>query len=92
MECVGRGESTSKEEESLSSKARFRETIIMGLRMVDGLDISALQQRFGLSLEDVYGSLCQELSEQGLLLLEDDRLRLPTAMLPLANQVLSQLV
>lgn len=92
MALVAAGESTGQGEDILSDKARFRETVIMGLRLVKGVEIAALRQRFGFTLDEIYGTLWQELCGQGLLVLENGYLRLPQRMLPLANQVLWQLV
>ena len=84
--------STRVDEEVLGPEERFRETVVMGLRLVEGIAISHLEQRFALSLLDVYGNLISELTGKGLLRTSGDRLRLPPAVMPVANQVLAQLV
>lgn len=80
------------EGEGLSPAARFRETVIMGLRMIAGLVVSEVEARCGLALEEVYGEVLVRLTAEGLVALEDDQLRLTARALPVANQVLSQLV
>ncbi|MEW6221068.1 MAG: radical SAM family heme chaperone HemW [Thermodesulfobacteriota bacterium] len=78
--------------EALTRGARFRETVILGLRRLGGVDGRELARRFGLSLETVYGPTLAALVEQGLLIREGEGLRLSAAGLPVANQVLAELV
>ncbi|NOR10651.1 MAG: coproporphyrinogen III oxidase family protein, partial [Desulfovibrionaceae bacterium] len=78
--------------ECLSRKARFRETVIMGLRMVSGISISELKERFDLTPEEYYGETLLELIRKNLLETHEGSLRLTSTAFPVANQVLSQLV
>ena len=78
--------------EILDQEARFRETVIMGLRLTAGISLSALERRFGLNAEVYYEQRLRFLENQGLLVVEDDMLRLTTSGLDLANQVMAELV
>lgn len=78
--------------ECLSLEARFRETIIMGMRMLLGVSIDSLQERFGLIPQEYYCETLDDLLHQGLIKIEDNKLRLTRKGLPVANQVLAQLV
>lgn len=78
--------------ECLSRQAHFRETVIMGLRMLEGLSISELKKRFAISPQQYYGEELEKLLNQGLLTIAGDMLRLTPTALPVANQVLSCLV
>jgi oxygen-independent coproporphyrinogen-3 oxidase len=78
--------------ESLCRHARFRESVIMGLRMIDGVNVSELESRFGITPEEYYGKELTELIDTNLLEREDGRLKLTTRALPVANQVLAKLV
>lgn len=80
------------EGEMLSLEARFRETVIMGLRMTEGVSIKNLFDRFGIMPQEYYGDGLTGCLEKGLLEENGDRLRLTDKGLPLANQVLTQLV
>ncbi len=80
------------EGEFLPLAARFRETVIMGLRMTAGISISRLEQQFGMTPQQHYGTTLQGLVEGGLLQEEAGRLRLTEAGLRLANRVMAQLV
>jgi oxygen-independent coproporphyrinogen-3 oxidase len=80
------------EGERLDQEASFRETVIMGLRMLAGIDLANLERRFGISVTDYYGKTLADMVSQGWLAVETGSLRLTAKGLPLANQVLSQLV
>jgi oxygen-independent coproporphyrinogen-3 oxidase len=80
------------EKESLSREASFRETVIMGLRMVQGVSRETLYKRYGVELEKYYGSTLTKLIELKLLELTDTHLCITDKGRPLANQVLADLV
>ncbi|WP_306548907.1 radical SAM family heme chaperone HemW [Desulfobulbus sp.] len=86
------GESADQEVEQLEAEAAFRETVVMGLRLLAGVSISGLRRRFGLDLPAYYGPVLDRLLTQDLVRLEADCLRLSPTGLPLANLVMSQLV
>jgi oxygen-independent coproporphyrinogen-3 oxidase len=81
-----------QEEERLEHEAAFRETVVMGLRMLAGVSRADLAQRFGFDLLSYYGSTLDRLLTQDLLLLQGDCVLLSERGLPLANQVMAQLV
>ena len=89
---VQKGELPLDEGECLPLAARFRESVVMGLRMTEGVSLALLQRRFGLTPAGYYGKMLEELQQQGLIVLAPDSLRLAEAGLPVANQVLSRLV
>lgn len=91
-DSVWAGRQPIAEIERLDKEARFRETVIMGLRMLAGIDPANLERRFGISMTDYYGKTLEDLVSQGWLVLETGSLRLTAKGLPLANQVLSRLV
>jgi oxygen-independent coproporphyrinogen-3 oxidase len=92
MQAIHNNQSTIIYAEALSPKARFRETIIMGLRLTRGVNLNALQQQTGLSPEHVYGTLLDELLKSGKLVLSGDALTIHPQFRPVANQILHQLV
>jgi len=89
---IRNGELPLAEGECLPLAARFRESVVMGLRMLEGVSFARLQRRFGLTPPGYYGKMLEELQEQGLVVVSKDSLRLTEAGLPVANQVLAQLV
>ncbi len=80
------------EVECLDRESRFRESVIMGLRMIKGVSISALQERFGLTPLTYYGEVVEKYLQQGQLEIDGDRLRLAKTALLVANQILAELV
>jgi oxygen-independent coproporphyrinogen III oxidase len=52
------------------------ETVILALRLREGLHVPAFERRFGVSLDSVYGDVVRETLELGLTELLGDRLRL----------------
>ncbi len=78
--------------ERLSPEARFREAVILGLRLLEGISRSRLFREFGFDLKKYYGPVLEDLIKKGLLEWAGDFLRLSKKGLLLANQVLSYLV
>jgi oxygen-independent coproporphyrinogen-3 oxidase len=70
----------------------FKETVIMGLRLVDGVSEQRLRQRYGLGLAEVYGKTLNSLRDKGLLLFDDGHLKLSGRGRSLANLVMAELV
>ncbi len=68
------------------------DTAILGLRLNEGLDVSAFDRRFGTSLDAAYGPALAELAALGLLERPDGRLRLTPRGRLLANEVFVRLL
>ena len=81
-----------QEEETLDKETRFRETVIMGLRMTKGISIDALKQRFGIDPAVYYGTTLDRLMAQELVEIQQGWLRLTEPGLLLANTVMAELV
>ena len=81
-----------EDEEHLTKEERFRETVVMGLRMTRGVSISGLRRRFGIDPVAYYGTTLDRLIKQGLLRHDNDHLRLSKQGLLLANTVMAELV
>jgi oxygen-independent coproporphyrinogen-3 oxidase len=86
------GESPFGEMEELDLEARFRESVVMGLRMTRGVSIAGLYSRFGLNAREYYGGTLERLQNEGLLAVEGDFFRLTARGLKLANTVMAELV
>ena len=92
IEMITRQQLPFREAEFLSLNARFRESVIMGLRMTAGVSVSMLKRRFGMTPETYYGETLKELFEEKLLEENNERLRLTEKGIRLANRVMTQLV
>lgn len=86
------GESPVTNREQLSIADSFRETVIMGLRMVEGVGLDALQKRYGIEIKAHYGADLQNLIDHGFVALTDTHLKITPKGWPLSNQVMAALV
>lgn len=86
------GQSVQIEKEGLGREASFRESVIMGLRMNCGVSLKRLEQRYGLRIDQLYGTIIQSLQARDLLEYEDEHLRLTELGRLFANLVMAELV
>jgi oxygen-independent coproporphyrinogen-3 oxidase len=80
------------ETEQLSREGSFRESVIIGLRMLQGISRETLYNRYGLDIEKYYGPTIEKLIAYGFVELTATHLRITAKGLPLANQILAELV
>lgn len=76
--------------EDVDLPGQMAETVILGLRTLDGVDAAAFAARFGRTLDQVYGPVAEGLVRRGLLETGGDAWRLTPRGLRLANQVWSE--
>ena len=81
-----------EEKEELSTRDSFKETVVMGLRLVAGISERRLQRRYGLSTGEVYGNKIESLVNQGLISYDGSLLVLTETGRRFANQVMAELV
>ena len=92
MAAMAAGEHHAVMRETLDTPARFRETVVMGLRLVKGVDEQKLFRRFGRTLDDEYGVILEQLAGQNLVTRQDGFFRLTGHGMRFANQVMVRLV
>jgi oxygen-independent coproporphyrinogen III oxidase len=80
------------ETEQLSLERSFRETVIMGLRMVQGVSRRTLYERYAIDVQEYYGSTVEKLVNFGFIELTLTHLRITAKGRPLANQIMAELV
>ena len=80
------------EEETLKKDASFRETVIMGLRMNQGVSKSLLSSRYRANPTDFYGEKLSKLITEGLIQQSEEYLFLTERGREIANLVMSELV
>ncbi len=90
--AMERGGDVVEGDEILDMEASFRETVVMGLRLLRGVDKKRLFERFGMTLAGQYGSILTALVGRGLLEESRDFLRLSARGRRFANQVMAELV
>jgi oxygen-independent coproporphyrinogen-3 oxidase len=89
---MARGENVIVEYESLPVEASFRESVVLGLRMVEGVSLSHLQQRYGIDLVHYYGPILEKLEKWQMVEKTVTHLRLTGQGRRIANSVMSELV
>ncbi len=83
---------TVEGEERLDPPGMIGETIIMNLRMLEGVDLPAFEYRFGYSLESLYTESIENLRSLGLIEIQNNHLRLTPKGFYLSNEVFQEFV
>ena len=76
----------------LTPEIRFRDTLIMGARLVRGLDLALLGKRYNINAEAFVRDTIGDLSGSGLYTLEQGKLKFTPKGLLLSNIVFSRWV
>ena len=76
------------ERRELSDQERFEEAVFTGLRLAQGVNLDALQARYGVDIRARYGPELQPFVDQGLLTY-DPALRLTRAGMLLAHEIMT---
>lgn len=77
-------------EERPTLRQQVGETVMLGLRLMKGMDLSAFALRFGHTLQDLYPQSLNALIADGLLSLEDGSLKLTPRGILLSNEVFAE--
>ena len=78
--------------ENLSSGDKARETLVMWLRMTEGVDTDDFWNVTGQSIDELCGDAVRAMVEEGLLIRTGSRLALSRDALFICNSVFSELV
>jgi len=92
VEKIERGNLPVASREVILPETEMAETVFLGLRLIQGLDLHAFYQRFGRPVKEIYRNEIDRLIKLGLLEDKEDFLRLTPAGLPLANEVFKAFV
>lgn len=82
-----REENKRVNEEVLTRKQRTEEEMFLGLRKKNGVSIERFHKKFGQTLEEVYGTIIEELTLQKMLFEADGRIRMTEKGFELGNEV-----
>ena len=74
----------------LSVSEQMEEFMFLGLRMMEGVLCADFAEKFGCGLDSVYGSVCEKLISEGLLVREGDRYKLTSRGIDVSNAVLAE--
>ena len=83
-------------EEVLSKKDQMSETMILGLRMIEGVSVQDFQEKYGIDPQKIYGDVICKFEKQGLLERRkpygntmDERIALTERGLDVANYIMA---
>ncbi|MDD4308840.1 MAG: radical SAM family heme chaperone HemW [Candidatus Cloacimonetes bacterium] len=89
--CVWQGERFP--DATIQNKQRIWEDyLMMGLRLLEGININSFQKLFEVNLPDFYGAKIKRLMHLGLLEQKEERLRLTQQALFISNAVIAELI
>ncbi|MCX6379789.1 MAG: radical SAM family heme chaperone HemW [Armatimonadetes bacterium] len=86
---VREGLDLSVESETLEPEGTLGETMMLGLRLRDGISLSKVQARFGIEPLSYFAEPIADLERRGWLVRDEDTLKLSHAGLLLANEAVS---
>ncbi len=90
MEKTAAGERPFQQTHVVTETEAMEEEMFLGLRKAKGVSYSLFQQKFGKSLEDVYGETLQSLVREGLVEQADGRVKLTRIGVFRGNEVFQQ--
>lgn len=76
MEHVETGELPRKEENTVTLQESMEEEMFLGLRRTEGVSIQHFAEKFGITMDEKYGAVIQNLMQKDLLELHENRIRL----------------
>ncbi|MBQ08161.1 MAG: coproporphyrinogen III oxidase, partial [Gammaproteobacteria bacterium] len=80
------------EKETLDQKKSMGETLMLGLRMVNGVNVSDFEKRFGKTLDSEFGEKIRKLRNEQFLEYSDKKLKLTHKGILFSNEVFVELV
>lgn len=72
-----------------TEKSRMEEYMFLGLRLTQGVSAAEFEMRFGIPVEKVYGDVLAAYQKQGLLQVQNGRIRLTDAGIDVSNYILA---
>ena len=92
IDQVGRGGSLAVDIRRLTPDEQLGDALFTGLRLVDGIDVNAIQTRYGVDVWRRFGADLEPFLEAGCLRRDASRLRLTRQGMLLAHEVMSVFV
>lgn len=86
------GQRPMAEKRVLTLKEQMEETVFLGLRLLEGVNLQSFERRFQKTLLEVFDKEIHKLTTKGLLEQSNGHLKLTEKALPLANQVFVEFV
>ena len=85
---INKGRLPQQDFQTINKQESMIEFIILGLRLIDGVDKNSFKQKFNNKIDEMYSAQISKLLELGLIENEKHRLKLTSKGLDLANQVM----
>ena len=79
-------------EEHLSQREQMEEEMFLGLRKKSGVSMAHFEEKFERSFQELYGDIVKDLIQQGLMQLDDDRVRMTKRGLFLGDTVAERFI
>jgi oxygen-independent coproporphyrinogen-3 oxidase len=76
----------------LDAETAVREAVVVGLRLVEGIDLPDFERRFGVDLRTRFAREVGELVRDGMLVLDGPALRIPEDRLLVSNRAMMRFV
>ncbi len=76
--------------EELSEQNQIEEFLFLGLRKMEGISKTAFRNKFGVSVESIYGEKLQKMIQKQLLKEENDNLKLSDKGIDVSNQIFAE--
>ena len=92
IRLIDADESPVESQERLVDRAAMGETMFLGLRMLDGVDVPAFLRRYGVLPQEIFASQIADLTARGLIIATLLRVRLTETGLFLGNDVFAEFV
>lgn len=92
LDLVDAGCSPTGTRRVLSTDERLTDTMFLGLRLSEGIDVATVERRYGVDIWARWGAELAPFVESGLLVREPDRLRLTQDGMLLASEVMQVFV
>ncbi len=77
----------SKEVMVLDKNEIAKEAIILGLRLIEGINIQDFNKRFNVDIQKIYGEVIKTLKDEDMIVEEGERLKIKKEKLLLSNEV-----
>lgn len=90
MEHVETGELPRKEENTVTLQESMEEEMFLGLRKTEGVSIQHFAEKFGITMDEKYGAVIQNLMQKDLLELHENRIRLTRNGISKGNEAFQQ--
>lgn len=78
-----------KNECCLTKEEQMEEFMFLGMRLIKGVKKADFKEKFGVSIEDVYGDVIEKLQKDGLIIV-DETIRLTPYGIDISNYVMAQ--